>query len=263
MDMTINSSAHELAVPDIGDVQVTVEERGHGQPFLLLHGGAGPQSMAGFAGLLAERQPARVLTPVHPGFAGTPRPDALTTPAGLAAVYRALLDDLELDDVTVVGGSIGGWVAAELALLSSPRVSGIVLIGAVGIDVQGYPVPDVLGLTLPEVMALSYYDPAPFIPDPSTFTEQQKTIAAANRTALGTYAPTNSDPTLLGRLKAIDIPTLVIAGEADRIAAPAYQRAFAEAIHFAHFVLLPGTGHMPMIETPELLLATIQNPYHD
>jgi pimeloyl-ACP methyl ester carboxylesterase len=189
MTTAVTCSTKKLTVPGIGDVEVTVEERGAGQPFLLLHGGAGPQSMAGFAALLAEKEQAHVLTPIHPGFAGTPRPEALATPACLAAVYRALLDELGLNDVTVIGGSIGGWIAAELALLHSPRVSGIVLIGSVGIEVEGHPVADVFTLTLPEVMALSYYNPAPFIPDPSTFTEQQKADMAANRAALALYAP--------------------------------------------------------------------------
>jgi pimeloyl-ACP methyl ester carboxylesterase len=248
-----------VTVPGTGPVQVSLEDRGQGRPFLLLHGGAGPQSMAGFAALLAEREPARVLTPVHPGFAGTPRPPALSTPAGLAAAYRALLDELGLDDVTVIGGSIGGWIAAELALLDSPRVSGIVLIGAVGIEVPGHPVPDVSALSLPQLMALSYHNPAPFIPDLGALTGQQKAAMAANRAAVALYAPTNSDPTLLGRLRDINIPALVICGQADQIATPDYGRAYAQAIRHARYVLLPETGHMPMIETPELLLTTIQN----
>lgn len=263
MTIPVRTRTRTLDVPGIGGVEVTMDERGEGQTFLLLHGGAGPQSMAGFSALLAERQHTRVVTPIHPGFNGTPRPDALTTPAGLAAVYRVLLDDLGVDDVTVIGGSIGGWVTAELALLASPRVSGIILVGAIGIEVEGYPVTDVANLTLPEVMALSYFNPGPFIPDLSAFTEQQKAAMAANRAALALYSPTNTDPTLLGRLKGIDIPTLVICGEADQIARPEYGRAFAEAIHFGRYILLPGTGHMPMIETPELLLATIQNPNND
>jgi pimeloyl-ACP methyl ester carboxylesterase len=259
MTTAVTSSTYKLTVPGVGGVEVVVEERGEGQPFLLLHGGAGPQSMTGFAALLAEEEKARVLTPIHPGFAGTARPDGLSTPAGLAAVYRALLDELGLDDVTVIGGSIGGWIAAELALLDSPRVSGIVLVGAVGIEVEGHPVADVSALTLPEVMALSYHNPVPFIPDLSTFTDQQKAAMAANRVALALYAPTNTDPTLLGRLKDIKIPTLVISGESDRIVGPEYGRTFARAIHFARFEVLPETGHMPMIETPELLLKAIQN----
>src|SRR3954466_15435792 len=90
--------------------------------FLLLHGGAGPMSVAGFAALLSESAPAaRVLAPAHPGFDGTPRPPEMTTIRGLAAHYAALLDELGLDDVCVVGNSIRGWVAARAGPPPTPR----------------------------------------------------------------------------------------------------------------------------------------------
>src|SRR6202023_2192019 len=112
----------------IGPVELTVEERGDGQPLLVLHGGAGPQSVAGFAQLLAEKGHVRVLTPIHPGFGGTPRPDRLNSVTRLAALYSGLLDDLGLEDVTVIGNSVGGWVAAQMAPVGSPRIRGIVLL---------------------------------------------------------------------------------------------------------------------------------------
>ena len=121
-----------VTVDGIGLVPVTVTERGDGRPILLLHGGAGPQSVEGFAGLLAAGEPARVLVPTHPGFGGTPRPAGLDSIRSLARVYTGLLDELGLDGVTVVGNSIGGWIAAEIALAASPRVSGVVLVDAAG-----------------------------------------------------------------------------------------------------------------------------------
>ena len=124
-------------------VDLVVEERGEGQLFLLLHGGAGPASVARFAGMLAERQ-VRVITPTHPGFARTMRPDELKTMRGLAQVYATLLKQLGVTDVTVIGNSMGGCIAAELALLDAPQVSDIVLVDAVGIDVPGHPVTDIL-----------------------------------------------------------------------------------------------------------------------
>ncbi|MEK8173176.1 alpha/beta hydrolase [Streptomyces sp. M19] len=133
--------AHTLTVPGHGPVQVTVDDRGQGRPFLLLHGGAGPGSVTGFAGLLAERHPARVLAPTHPGFDGTARPDRLDGVPGLAALYERLLDALDLDDVIVVGNSVGGWIALELALRGSARVSGVVVVDAVGVQVEGNPSP--------------------------------------------------------------------------------------------------------------------------
>src|SRR5215831_8113395 len=77
-----------------GPLGVTIDDRGEGRPFLLLHGGGGPQTVGGFAELLATKEPARVITPTHPGFGGTPRPDGLADMAGLAALYRELLDRL-------------------------------------------------------------------------------------------------------------------------------------------------------------------------
>src|SRR5689334_10772717 len=93
----------------VASAAVTVAEAGSGRPFLLLHGGAGPVSFLSFGDLLARERPARVLTPTHPGWNGTPRPDDLTTVRGLAELYAALLDELDLTDVSVVGNSIGGW----------------------------------------------------------------------------------------------------------------------------------------------------------
>jgi pimeloyl-ACP methyl ester carboxylesterase len=253
------STTKTLNVTGIGPVELTVEERGVGQPFLLLHGGAGPQSVAAFAQLLAHNGSNRVVTPIHPGFGGTARPEKLNSVTGLAALYSALLEDLGLKDVTVIGNSLGGWIAAELALLSTPRVSGIVLLDAVGIEVEGHPVADVSDLPLPEIQALSFHDPSSFRVDPTTIPDAQRAIMAANSAALVVYAgsPAMADPTLLGRLGGIAIPTLVLWGESDRIVEPSYGEAYASAIHWARFEVLPATGHMPQMETPDLVLQRI------
>src|SRR5580693_6637312 len=110
-------------VDGIGPVPVTYTESGAGQPVLLLHGGAGPFSVAGFAALMSAAG-YRVIVPVHPGFDGTPRPPELTTITGLGAVYASLLRELDLTDVCVIGNSIGGWIAAELALAESGSAGG-------------------------------------------------------------------------------------------------------------------------------------------
>jgi pimeloyl-ACP methyl ester carboxylesterase len=252
-------STKTINVAGIGPVELTVEERGDGQPILLLHGGAGPQSFAAFAQLLAEKSSCRVLTPTHPGFGGTLRPDGLNSVAGLAALYVGLLDDVGLEGVTVVGNSVGGWIAAETALLDSRRIAGIVLLDAVGIEVEGHPVADVSGLSLPEIQALSFHDPTPFRVDPATIPDGQKAIMAANGAALAVYAgsPAMADPTLLGRLSGITIPTLVLWGESDHIVEPAYGQAYAAAIDGARFEVLPATGHTPQMEAPDLVLQTI------
>ena len=264
MSTTAVSTTETINVAAIGPVELTVEERGDGQPFLVLHGGAGPQSVAAFTQLLAEKDRNRVVAPTHPGFGGTPRPDGLHSVAGLAVLYSGLLDELGLEDVTVIGNSVGGWIAAELALLDSPRISSIVLLDAVGIELEGHSVADVSGLSVPEIQALSFHDPTPFRVDPANIPDAQKAIVAANGAALGIYAgsPAMADPTLLGRLGDITIPTLVLWGESDQIVKPAYGQSYCAAIHGARFEVLPATGHMPQMETPDLVLQAMDR-FHE
>jgi pimeloyl-ACP methyl ester carboxylesterase len=246
---------------DSGDVDlsVTVDERGTGRPFLLLHGGGGPQTVTGFAGLLAEQRPARVVTPVHPGFGGTARPDWLTDVPTLAQVYVRLLDELGLEDVTVVGNSIGGWIAAEIALLGTDRISSVVLVNAAGIQVPGHPVADPFTLTPAELSALSFHDVEQFRIDPRTFSDEQRAVAAANRTALQVYSGPHAmaDPTLRERLAKVTLPVLVAWGESDQVVDTAYGRAYAAAIPGAGFEILLRTGHMPQVESPGQLLPVV------
>ena len=227
----------------------------------MLHGGAGPQSVGRFANCSPKRAVNRVLTPTHPGFSGTPRSEELNSVAKLAALYNSLLDELGLEDVTVIGNSVGGWVAVEMALMGTARITSLVLLDAVGIEVEGHPVAEVAGLSVPEIQALSFHDPTPFRVDPTTIPDAQKAIVAANGAALAVYAgsPSMADPSLLDRLGRIAIPTLVLWGESDQIAEPAYGQAYAAAIHGARFEGMPGTGHMPQMETPDLVLQKISN----
>lgn len=149
-----------MTLRDRDDVHITVDDIDRTSPFLLLHGGGGPLTMTGFAHLLAERTHARVLLPTHPGFGGTTRPDTLASTRDLAAAYVELIDQLDLADLTLIGNSFGGWLAAEIALLSSARVRGIVILDGVGLQVDGHPPTDVRGLAPAELAALSFHDPA-------------------------------------------------------------------------------------------------------
>jgi len=244
-------------------VSVTVTDRGAGHPFLLLHGGGGPQTVTGFADLLASTRHARVITPTHPGFGGTIRPATLASVSGLAALYTALLEEMDLADVTVVGNSMGGWIAAEMALLGSPRVTSVILVDAAGIEVPGHPVADVFSLSPDQVSRLSFHDPARFRIDPATLPPAVQAALPGNRASLAVYAGTTStDPSLAGRLAGVAVPALVLWGEDDLIVDPGYGRAFAAAIPGAQFRLLLAAGHLPQIETPQQALEAIWDFAH-
>jgi len=253
------TTTRTITLSDIAAVELEFTERGDGNPYLVLHGGAGPLSVASFADLLADRVGGRVITPTHRGFAGTHRPDGLRTTGHLAELHAGLLEDLDLTGVTVIGNSIGGWIAAEMAIAGSTRLKGTVLVDAVGIEVPGHPVADFFSLTLDQVAEFSYHDPDKFRIDPAKMPPAQVAAMPGNRAALAIYGANSAmaDPTLRERLEGVGLPVLVVWGESDRIADPEYGRAFAEAIPGARFELLSGTGHVPQVETPELLVSKI------
>ncbi|MGW4771583.1 alpha/beta fold hydrolase [Nocardia sp. NPDC004278] len=244
---------HTLATDSVDTVEIAVDERDRTRPFLLLHGGGGVQTMVDFADLLAERTHSRVLLPTHPGFSGTPKADGLTDVTALARAYVALLDQLDLGDVTVIGNSFGGWLAAEIAMQASPRVSGAVIIDAIGIEVEGHPITDVRGKSIAEIRSFSWHDPSKAPTAPGAGTGPSPDVQAL----IGYTGPTMTDPTLATRLAAIDLPVHVLWGESDRMVDPEYGKAYAAAIPGAAFTLLPRTGHMPQVETPEELLGAI------
>jgi pimeloyl-ACP methyl ester carboxylesterase len=254
----ITTSTRDIHIAGGSSCHITFDDRGEGRAFLLLHGGGGPLTVSGFADLLATNRPARVITPTHPGFAGTPRPEYMSSVKALAELYVALLAELDLSDVTIIGNSIGGWIAAEMALLDTTRVSGFVLVDAVGIVVPGHPVADFFSLTPRQVAELSYHDPDRFGIDPTKLPPEAQKLMAGNRASLAVYAGTSmNDGHLAERLTDVRTPTLVVWGDSDRIADPDYGRVYAEAIPGAQFQLLPKTGHLPQIESPGQLLDAI------
>src|SRR6266702_6745420 len=155
---------------------VRIDERGSGRPMLVLHGGGGPQSVSSFAEAVAER--AHVLTPIHPGFAGEPRPEWFNSIDDLALTYLELLERFDLRDVMVVGFSIGGWIASELAVRDTTHLSSIVLVDAVGIQVEGHAIANVFSLTPDELLALSFHNPADFRIDPTTLSPERVAVTA-------------------------------------------------------------------------------------
>jgi len=239
-----------------GEIEVTFGDQGSGRPFLLLHGGAGPLSMLGFAERLVRERSVRVIAPVHPGFQGTVRPDGLREVKGLAILYVALLEELDLCDVTVIGNSMGGWIAAEMAILNSSRVSAVVIIDGVGIEVDGHSVTDVSKLTLPEIQNLSYFEPDKFRIDPATFSDSQRAALAGNFASLAIYAG-SGDPTLQARLNTVRVATLVVWGDSDGIADADYGRAYALSIEGARFVVMERVGHLPQLEAPDRIVPLV------
>ncbi|GGR07535.1 alpha/beta fold hydrolase [Deinococcus ruber] len=236
----------------------TLTEDGSGRPVLILHGGGGPSTVAGIAQHLATTR--HTLLPTHPGWNGTARPAHLSTIGSLAAMYLDFLNERDLHDVLVIGSSIGGWLACELALQdTSGRISKLILIDAVGIEVPGEPIRDFFALDARGVAEFSFHDAARFYTDPATVPPEQMARQRTNMETMRVLAadPYMHDPALLARLATLQVPVLVIWGDSDRIVTPAYGAAFAAALPGARFQIVERAGHLPQIEQPAATFALI------
>ena len=236
---------------------LAISDQGAGQAHLVLHGGAGPASVSGLADAIAKT--ARAIVPTHPGYAGEPRPDWFHRVEDLACANLALLERLNLQNVIVIGNSMGGWIAAELALRFSPRIRSIVLLNACGID-PGAGNPAIVNpMSVPPAQrgALSFHDPKRFASAPQT--PEALAAMAANQKASMTYAgePFMYDPGLRERLAQIRIPALLLWGANDRIVTQAYGQRFANSIPNARFQLVNEAGHFPQIEQLDAVLALV------
>lgn len=242
-----------------GGVPLSYLDRGAGPPLLFLHGAGGLPADAPFMGGLAAH--ARVIAPTHPGFGRAPLPDWIDSVDDLAYIYLDLLDALDLTDVTLVGTSMGGWIAAEIATKSTARIGRLVLGDTVGIKVSDRLTRDVVDIfaTDPDVLTgLSFYDRSK-APDWSTLPDDAMEAIARNREASALYLwePYCHNPKLPRRLHRIKVPTLVLWGEHDGIVKPAYGRAFAELIPGARFETIPNAGHVPQLEQPEAFVERV------
>jgi pimeloyl-ACP methyl ester carboxylesterase len=224
---------------------------------LVLHGGGGLRTVQGIADHLSPSMD--VLLPTHPGWDGTPRPESIASVADLAGFYLDLLAEKDLTDVLVIGSSLGGWTAAEMAARDSSRIGKLVLIDGVGIDVPSEPAVDFFALDPRGVAEHSWYDADRFFVDPATLPQAAIDNQKANMATMGAIAGAMRDPGLNGRLAGIKVPALVIWGDSDRIVTPPYGRVYADLIPGSDFQVIEHAGHLPQLEQPAATFAVLDS----
>ncbi len=242
----------------IADCELELLVEGNGPPVLFLHAGHGFDTADPLVKALAKEH--RVIAPSLPGFGASERPDNFTSVDDLAYHVLDLVEDLDLNDLVVVGVSFGGWVAAEVATKGSARISRLVLIDPVGVkfgDRETRDITDIYSFTAQEMPALFFADEGKGLAalhnlDFKDLPEEIALRFARNREALTLYgwAPTLHNPKLRDRLHRIKIPTLILWGDDDRIVSVDYGRSYAEAIPGARFESVNGAGHYGYLEQP-------------
>lgn len=233
------------------DCSLRIQRAGQGRPLLYLHGGSGGGQWHPFLEAMARSR--TVIAPEHPGFGDSPTPNWLQTPRDWAQFYVECLDRWNVDELDVVGSSLGGWIALEMALLGAP-VRALVLSAPAGIVAPGCLVSDVGSWSRNEAHYSLYWDKAraPALRDTRNDSNRHTMQSIRRNTGMRSVQLEAS----LGR---IANPTLIIWGQHDELTRPENGSFLVERLKLSKLILIDRCGHLPLQERPEIAFAAVDS----
>jgi pimeloyl-ACP methyl ester carboxylesterase len=247
----------------LGALDIRVWSGGIGAPLLYLHGFEQHPGAASFLTRLSRNHEVRA--PEHPGFGESSGFEENYDVIDVALYYRRMIESWKHEPVDVIGHSLGGMFAAELAALSPQVVRRLVLVDAYGLWLDDKPLPDPFALAPRDLESAKWHNPgkAP-MPEPSAFdggddVDALAIFRAQNLGTAGKFMWPIPDRGLNRRLQYIKAPTLVVHGEADGLVPIAYAEAFARLIPNARVRSIRNAGHLPMIEAEDEFISTVND----
>jgi pimeloyl-ACP methyl ester carboxylesterase len=248
---------------DVRGTRIRTLRAGDGPPLLYLHGSGDPGRWLSVQGELAASHD--VIRPDHPGYGWSDEDHRIDTVHELAFFYLDLLDELGIDKVSVLGSSLGGWIAADLATIEPHRVAHLVLVGAAGLRVADSGQPDEFVLEPPAAIERTYAGAehrrlategmAALETDPPTM---ERYLRNRITTAHLAWNPYFHDPKLVHRLHRVLAPTLVVWGSEDGLVPPAHGHRWTELLPGSRLEVVEGSGHLPHVEQPEAFLKLVR-----
>ncbi|MFT8246955.1 alpha/beta fold hydrolase [Roseomonas sp. BN140053] len=238
--------------------ELRVLRGGEGPPLLFLHGATGGAEWLPALEELSARFD--VIAPEHPGFGGKDAPSWLDTVNDMAYFYLDVLAALELRGVHLVGASLGGWIAAELAVRNTSRLASLTLAGAAGLHVPGVPQVDIFRSSDEQRIRDLFHDQslADRMVERELRPELEDALLRDRQTAARLmWQPRSYDPHLHKWLHRVDVPTLLVWGEQDRLFPPAHAEAYRALIPGSRATVLPECGHLPPVEKPREFVAAL------
>ena len=239
----------------VGGIEVHTIIGGQGDPVLVLHGAGGQRGWRRWMAAVAEGY--TVYAPSHPGFGLSGSADWMETIGDLARFYLWFMDEVGLSRAHLLGHSIGGWTAAELAVMCPGAVDRLVLVAPTGLKPAQGEILDVFYYPPEELLRLTVHDPAR-VPEWAELygappTPAQLDIATRNRemTARLTWKPYMFNPRLPHFLPRVKRPALVVWGRQDRIVPLACGEQYRRLLPDARLAVLDECGHLPPIEKPD------------
>ncbi len=240
----------------VGALELEVIRAGSGPPLLVLHEELGYPGWLRWQSALARER--TLLVPMHPGFGRTARLEWMTSVRDLAAFYGRFLREQNLAPVDVIGFSLGGWIAAEMAVHNPAQLRRMVLVAPAGIRPPQGEIFDLYAVTVNAYLRASVRDPAA-APEFATLFAHMEALEqleaweeARIQTARVAWKPYMYDPGLPHHLEGVSgLPTAIIWGAHDRIVPPGAGDEYHRAIAGSRLEVIEGAGHRPEIETTE------------
>ena len=234
-------------------------------PIVFLHGLAGLLEDSTFLDLLAERY--HVFAPELPGYGEAQGEQLLEDMLDFALHGWDVIDALQLRNPTLVGHSLGGMIAAEMACLAPSAINKLVLIDPYGLWLDSYPIPDIFALLPYEFGELLFHDLHLATrllsgTSDSADPESLRQFFIDNARRLGTAGKILfpiPNRRLSKRLYRLSSDTLVVWGEQDRLIPPIYAQKWREQLPRAQTVCLSDAGHMLPYEQPHALASAVLN----
>ena len=240
---------------DLDGCAVSYRRGGSGPPLLFLHGAFGVADWAPWMDRLAASYD--VIVPDHPGWGESATPEWLDNIHDLAYFYLDFVKALDLRGVHVVGHSIGGWLACEIAVRDTAALASLALIAPAGLRAMGVQKFDIFLASRETAVRAAYHDPAfAELALAETPSDEALDVILRNRYAAARvgWQPRLFDPHLHKWLHRIDVPTLVLWGADDRIIPVAHSMEFVSRIPEARESIVPACGHIPQVERPDAFL---------
>jgi len=225
---------------------------GKGAPLVFLHGASGAPVVLPFMEKLAARFD--VLVPDHPGYGQSDEPEWLENIHDVAYFYLDFLAHLKLEGAVIVGSSMGGWMAMEMAVRNTARIGSLVLVSPAGIRADGAEPADIFLLPQEAMVRRLFHDQKYAearlaIPE----TPESIDLALKNRhtTARLAWEPRLHDPHLTKWLHRIDVPVSIVWGAQDRILPVGIAHELKRLLPKAELNILERCGHLPQVERME------------
>lgn len=219
---------------------------GKGEPLLFLHGASGAPVIMPFMEKLAQRFD--VLVPQHPGWGRSDEPAWLENIHDLAYFYLDFLKQLDLRSVTVVGSSMGGWIAMEMAVRDTARMKSLVLVSPAGVAAPGVQPADIFLMAPEELIRNLFVDEKLVQARLSAPVDVDESLKNRHATARLAWEPRLHDPFLPKWLHRIDVPVKIIWGKQDRILPVGILDELKRLVPGAKTLVLDNCGHLPHAE---------------